>query len=210
MRWTPMVTCAAAALMGTAHAADSTVYQDPETGLTFSEYRAPHTLTEDVIYRIAAPGSVPANTPYDVVIQIVAPSDIGWAGLAWGGRMPNCPLTVSWANGGNAVVSSRYAASHTMPDVYDGATYKIFTTGTHSDGNTWQYTALCTGCTSWDSTTLDPAGSIRLAYATSQEAPSDPSSPSSSFPAHEVSNYWEHDFAAAANANFDEIVGGLQ
>jgi len=55
------------------------------------------------------PSDAQQNTKYDAVIQIVAPSDVGWLGLAWGGTMTYNPLTVSWANGNTPVVSSRYA-----------------------------------------------------------------------------------------------------
>ena len=60
------------------------------------------------MYRIAVPQ--PANgTNYDIVLQVVAPKDVGWAGLAWGGSMLDCPLTVAWVNGQTQMISSRYA-----------------------------------------------------------------------------------------------------
>jgi hypothetical protein len=82
---------------------------DQETGFTFSETKAAATLSANIIYRIATPANVPAGQPYDVVLQIVAPNSVGWAGLAWGGSMVRNPLTVSYANGQKTTVSGRWA-----------------------------------------------------------------------------------------------------
>lgn len=46
--------------------------------------------------------------PFDVVVSISAPAEVGWAGLAWGGSMLRAPLSVAWPNGDSAVVSSRW------------------------------------------------------------------------------------------------------
>lgn len=62
-----------------------------------------------ITYRIATPSNVAAGTPYDAVVQVAAPVDVGWTGLAWGGYMTYSPLTVAWQNGNSATVSSRYA-----------------------------------------------------------------------------------------------------
>jgi hypothetical protein len=86
------------------------VYKDPETGFTFSQYQATYSLSGKYItFRIAVPSDAQQNAQYDVVVQIVAPAEVGWLGLAWGGQMTYNPLTVSWANGNTPVVSSRYA-----------------------------------------------------------------------------------------------------
>jgi hypothetical protein len=79
-------------------AADSQVYHDAETGFTFSQYAAEYVIGLNFIYRIALPQPV-NSINYDVIIQVVAPKDVGWAGLAWGGQMSLCPLTVAWTNG---------------------------------------------------------------------------------------------------------------
>jgi hypothetical protein len=89
--------------------APALAYVDQETGFTFSESKAAATLSSNIVYRIATPVNVPAGQPYDVVLQIVAPNSIGWAGLAWGGSMIRNPLTVSYANGQKTTVSSRWA-----------------------------------------------------------------------------------------------------
>jgi len=60
-------------------------------------------------FRVAVPSSATNYYPYDAVVQIIAPINVGWAALAWGGRMINNPLTVAWWSGTSAVVSSRSA-----------------------------------------------------------------------------------------------------
>lgn len=87
-----------------------TVYNDPQTGFTFSQYQAAYSLAGKYItFRIAVPSDAQRDAPFDAVVQIVSPSDVGWLGLAWGGGMTYNPLTVSWENGNTAVISSRYA-----------------------------------------------------------------------------------------------------
>ena len=49
------------------------------------------------------------EAPFDTIIQIVAPIEYGWAAFAWGGTMTYNPLLVAWANGEDAISSSRKA-----------------------------------------------------------------------------------------------------
>lgn len=77
---------------------------DAATTICYSEYTSPG----GVSYRIAIPDNATAGN-FDVLVQIVAPKSVGWAGLAWGGVMVNNPLLVAWANGANTVVTSRSA-----------------------------------------------------------------------------------------------------
>ncbi len=73
------------------------------TNICFSE-----TQINDITFRIAIPDVSAA--PFDILLQIVAPiSSTGWAGVAWGGKMANNPLTVGWPNGNGVTVSSRWA-----------------------------------------------------------------------------------------------------
>ncbi|KAI1498457.1 hypothetical protein F5X99DRAFT_431767 [Biscogniauxia marginata] len=190
-------------------AAGTTVVQDTETGFTFSEYSAAYTTGSAVInFRVAIPSPAPDN--YDAVIQVIAPSAVGWAGLAWGGQMVNCPLTVAWSSGSGAVVSSRRATSHTTPTPDTGATLQLLSTGTKSNSTHWQYTAKCSGCTSFTGAsnqmkTLNPAGNNRFAFAYSKTKPSG-STADSPINVHDVYSYWDHDFSTAGNADFDALV----
>ena len=74
------------------------------TAICFSESKV---AAHDITFRVAIPETTAA--PFDILLQIVAPVSVGWAGLAWGGKMTNNPLTVGWANGKSATVSSRFA-----------------------------------------------------------------------------------------------------
>ncbi|KAK4039553.1 hypothetical protein C8A01DRAFT_46968 [Parachaetomium inaequale] len=80
-------------------------YCPGETQVCFSEFTE---SASDIVYRIAIPDVSAA--PFDVLLQIVAPIDkVGWAGVAWDGKMNGNPLTVAWPNGDSAVVSSRWS-----------------------------------------------------------------------------------------------------
>lgn len=90
---------------------DAVLYQDPDTGLTFSQnfglYKADG---RGITFRVAIPGDVVPYTPYDAVVQIVVPNDVGWAGLAWNGGMTRNPLLTFWRGSNNApILSSRWA-----------------------------------------------------------------------------------------------------
>jgi hypothetical protein len=107
-------TVAALAILGTAMAApaDEVVpraaaakYCDAATSVCYTEFSS----TNNIIFRVAIPDTATATTPFDLLLQIVAPKAIGWAGLAWGGAMTYNPLTIAWPNGNGAVVSSRRA-----------------------------------------------------------------------------------------------------
>lgn len=76
---------------------------DADTGMCFAEATG-----SGILYRVGLPNVDAA--PFDVLLQVVAPRSVGWAGIAWGGQMTYNPLTVNWANGdSDVVVSSRWA-----------------------------------------------------------------------------------------------------
>ncbi|CAO2657573.1 Nn.00g036990.m01.CDS01 [Neocucurbitaria sp. VM-36] len=185
-------------------------YVDQETGFTFSESKAAATLNSNIVYRIATPANVPANQPYDVVIQVVAPNALGWVGLAWGGSMIRNPLTVAYPNGQKPTVSSRWATGHSTPTDYTGAKYTPLSAGNKSNGTHWQYTVKCTGCTTYTgasgATRIDPSSTKRLGYACSSSKVSNPASTTASIPTHDVYNYFNHDFSAGANSNFAALL----
>ncbi|AEO61106.1 cellobiose dehydrogenase-like protein [Thermothelomyces thermophilus ATCC 42464] len=191
------------------------VVQDPDTGLVFTSNYQLYKINQGITFRVAIPGDAQINTAFDAVIQLVVPSDVGWVGLSWGGSMPNNPLVVAWQNAGSVVLSPRWATGHVMPtESTNAGTYRLFQTGTKSNGTHWQFTALCQGCTSWTTSSggsryLTPTGGNRLAFAYSPGRPSSPGTSSSSIPIHDVHGYWNHDFAAARNPNFHELVQRL-
>ncbi|OTA82158.1 putative iron reductase domain protein [Hypoxylon sp. CO27-5] len=211
MRLNFALTCVAA-LLGFGSEANADVYRDPDTGFTFSQYNALITTgTSSITFRIAIPSPVTAGQPYDAVVQVVAPVSAGWVGLAWGGSMTNNPLLLGWLNGASGVTSVRRATSHTAPAIYSGATAQVLRKGTKSNSTHWQFTAKCTGCTTFTTTgtttkSLNPTGSNRLAFAYAKTKPSQPSSPSSPINVHDLFNYWDHDFSVAGNAQFQDLV----
>lgn len=84
---------------------DSVSFLDEETGITFQSA----TNYEGITYRLALPADASADKPYDAIIQIVGPIEMGWVAWAWGGAMTYNPLTLVWANGKTAGFSSRQA-----------------------------------------------------------------------------------------------------
>lgn len=216
MLWTLCIGLIAATLR-TAAAAANAIYQDPDTGLVFSSNFALYKSDgRGITYRVAIPDGVQSYTAFDTVLQVVVPNDVGWAGLAWGGSMPNNPILVAWrGSSNNVVLSSRWANGHIQPVEYPTAKYTLFKTGTKSNSTHWQFTALCKGCSSWEpgngaaTRYLSPRGGNRLAFAYSPSKPSSVNSPSSNLPIHEVHAYWSHDFTQAVNANFETAVQRL-
>lgn len=85
------------------------MYTDAQSGFTFTSYDAAYQIGQTISYRLALPQSATAGSPYDVVLQVVAPLSVGWAGIAFGGNMVRNPLAVGWASGNTPVVSSRFA-----------------------------------------------------------------------------------------------------
>ncbi|KAI2634444.1 hypothetical protein GGS21DRAFT_102913 [Xylaria nigripes] len=185
--------------------ANTPVVHDDETGFTFLEYEAGHSIA----LRFAIPK--PASEGFDLVFQIDAPAAAGWAGFAWGGTMIDCPLTVGWAFEDSGFASVRRTSSHIEPSVYTGATVGIFSKGTHVNGSRWQITAKCSGCSSFitsDDTTrtnLNPNGTNRLAFAYSGIRPGDPSS-TAALAMHDGYGAWDADFSVVGNADFDQLV----
>ena len=80
-------------------------YCDASTTICYSEYTSP----AKVVYRLAIPDTATATAPFDVLLSIVAPTTVGWAGIAWGGQMAYNPLSIGWPNAATTVVSSRRA-----------------------------------------------------------------------------------------------------
>lgn len=109
---------------------------------------------------------------------------------------------------------SKNHSSHSTPQPYTTASYTVFKTGTKSNSTHWQFTALCSGCTSWSADGgavryVQPNGGNRLAFAYSPNKPSNPSSPSSAITVHDVHAYWNHDFNTARNSGFEAAVQRL-
>ena len=71
------------------------------------------TKPNNPVFRISIPDGSAA--PFDVLLQMIVPVSLGWAGFAWGGKMIDNPLTVAWPNGNKVTVSSRWATCVCFP-----------------------------------------------------------------------------------------------
>lgn len=103
------------------------------------------------------------------------------------------------------------SSGHSTPANYPTAVYTKLKIGTKVNSTHWQVTAKCSGCSTFigstnTQTTLPPQGVNRLAFAESGTKPATPSSSTSSFGVHEVTNSWSADFATAGNADFAALV----
>ncbi|KAI0397913.1 iron reductase domain protein [Xylariaceae sp. FL0594] len=214
MRWNIGLLYTAALLglgPGETLAADTSVVRDAETGFTFSQYSAAYVIGSTIQFRVAVPSPAPSN--YDIVLQIVAPTAVGWTGLAWGATMLNNPLTIGWASSGGQVVGSvRRTSVRQAPQLFSGATLQLLKNGSKVNGTHWQMTAKCSGCSTFafgsggtTNKTLNPTGSNRLAFAYAKARPSSASS-AATISVHDVYSYWDHDFAQAGNVDFDRLV----
>ncbi|KAH8891623.1 CBD9-like protein [Thozetella sp. PMI_491] len=171
------------------------------TNICFSETQA-----NDITFRIAIPDV--QSAPFDILLQVVAPiSTAGWAGIGWGGKMANNPLTVGWANGNGVVVSSRWTTGHTQPQPYTGATYTVLPSA-HTNATHWHLDVLCTGCSQWGTTSLNPNGVNTLAWAKSSKSVQTAASNSSVFGYHDGRGTFGHDFSTAKipQGVFDALV----
>lgn len=85
-----------------------------------------------------------------------------------------------------------------MPTVYNDATYTILS-DTGVNGTHYTLSAICTGCSSWGTKTLNPAGGFRVAWAQNTEAASvaQPADPASSFSYHNFHGYFDADLGSA-------------
>ncbi|KAK0709205.1 hypothetical protein B0T26DRAFT_653749 [Lasiosphaeria miniovina] len=190
---------------------DSVQLFDSVTGLNYSSY----TNDRHITYRVAIPDPLPGNLEYDTVLQVIAPIDVGWAGLAWGGAMTYNPLAIVWANGtNNVVVASRIAYGYYSPPAYPQANYTVLKTGTHINATHWQVTAKCSGCSKWGDddigfTELDPQYQVTFGFAYGNNPVDTPSSIASTFGIHDSIGHPVYDLQVAKNAGFTAKVEGL-
>ncbi|KAK3372990.1 hypothetical protein B0T24DRAFT_248854 [Lasiosphaeria ovina] len=180
----------------------ATKYCEASTSICYSEFANP----AGVLYRIAIPDTATVGN-FDLLLQIVAPKAIGWAGVAWGGVMTNNPLTVAWANpGATSVVSSRRASSRTYPTPFADVSYTVLP-GSTSNSTHWTVTALAKGLSAWGTTKLDPASTAtQFAWVTSATAPVEPANNASRFGIHTAHAKWSHDLSSSKLANFAALV----
>jgi hypothetical protein len=107
--------------------------------------------------------------------------------------------------------NTRSRSSRTYPPRYNAAKVELFDVGTWVNETHWQFTAKCTGCTSWNDPAigpryLNPKGRNTIAWATANLPPVNPENPDSLFTIHDVHGYFEHQFDLGNNAEFEKKV----
>ncbi|KAJ2978687.1 hypothetical protein NUW58_g7418 [Xylaria curta] len=206
------ITAAILALAGTALSAPATPsakYCDPESEVCYSSSTVGIAA---ISYRLAIPNVT--ATPFDLILQIVAPKTAQWAGLAFGGRMVNNTIAMAWANGNTSVISSRWATAHEIPEPYEEAEYTVLK-GSVTNETHWTVTALCKGCSTWihdggSKTVLDPnSPSINLAWAASPYPVGDPADNYTMLGIHSEHGTFSLDLAGARTDNFDSYLKSL-
>ncbi|KAI9170920.1 Cellobiose dehydrogenase [Paramyrothecium foliicola] len=183
-------------------------YCDEQLSLCFQEFSS----SMGIRYRVAVPAN--AVAPFDVALQIVAPTDIGWAGFAWGGEMVNNPLTVAWPNSDSVIVTSRTTNIHALPRMNGNANvFRLKGSGVNETH--WTANILCQGCSSWMGVnglrTLNVQDEVtRFAWAAAHEAPSAPENPSSAFGYHDRRGFFPLNLKSAQQEQFSEAVNAAR
>ncbi|KAI8630702.1 iron reductase domain protein [Xylariaceae sp. FL1651] len=192
-----------------APASPSVQFCDPGTSVCYSSSTVG---VAPISYRLAIP-NVTAS-PFDILLQIVAPRTAAWAGLAFGGHMINNTLAMAWANGNTSVISSRWATAHEIPEPYEDAEFTLLK-GSVANDTHWTMTAHCRGCSTWihdggSETELNPnSPSINLAWAASPYPPADPTDNSTMLSIHSEHGTFSLDLAAAKTDKFDSYLKTL-
>ncbi|KAK6953289.1 hypothetical protein Daesc_005590 [Daldinia eschscholtzii] len=213
MGFIPRLALVVAALAGhgfTAPTSASAKYCDEATGVCYSEISVG---VAPITWRIAIPAV--EEGPFDVLLQVVAPKTVGWAGIAWGGGMLYNPISLGWANGNTTVAAARFATAHVQPEIYEQANHTVLQ-GSTANATHWTLTTLCQGCSTWihnggAKEVLDPgATAASFAFAASAVPPVDPTDSLSPFGIHSEHGIFTLDLAAAKSEQFNSWVEKLE
>ncbi|KAK4234258.1 hypothetical protein C8A03DRAFT_18803 [Achaetomium macrosporum] len=181
-------------------------YCNPATSICYLEYSWGPSVP---VFRVAIPDTASSGTQFDTLLQVIAPSTLGWVGFSWRGRMTLNPLTVVWPNGNTGVtVSSRWANARTQPTLYPQATYRILSASRNATH--WTVETVCSGCSTWSDGALNPSGSQSFAWAVSRTAVPQPANTASSFSVHDNYGVFSGSMSLAKvpKAAFDAYVRG--
>lgn len=107
--------------------------------------------------------------------------------------------------------TANVSSQHAEPSAYPGASYEVLKKGTKVNSTHWQYTAKCSGCTSFIASNdarvvLATDGDIGLAFAASFKKPKNPASNTSAIEIHDAYGYWGQTLGTGANANFTSLL----
>ncbi|KAJ2896484.1 hypothetical protein MKZ38_005472 [Zalerion maritima] len=164
-----------------------------ETGMCFSTYTYGSGDTA-VEVGIAIPESATSDGPYDVLLSIVAPVDLGWVGVSWGGSTTYVPLSVAWPNGDEVMVNARMAYGYYVPAPYEDATHTVLENSFVNDTH-WSLDAVCTGRAAWEDfdgnlQVLSTEEPVYLALAASYSPVDGPDNEETTFSIHSPTAHW--------------------
>jgi len=158
-----------------------------------------------VEYNIAIPEV--AAAPFDVYLSIVAPANITYAAVAFGGCMLRSPLLVAWKNNTNVVASPRWATEYHPPTLYNGTTVSVLKTSS-VNSTYWTANLVCTGCSTWLGGSVNALGSATFGYGVANRTLGNPAMVNSSIPFHNVGRgHFEVNITSARNSQsqFDAL-----
>ncbi|KAF4627970.1 hypothetical protein G7Y89_g10182 [Cudoniella acicularis] len=139
--------------------------------------------TSTVEYNLAIPEA--AAAPFDVYLSIVAPINVTYAAVAFGGCMLRSPLLVAWKNDTNILASPRWAVEYHPPALYNETSVVVYKSST-VNATHWKANLLCTGCSSWLGGSVKALGSATFGWGVSSHPLGTPASVNSSIPYHDV------------------------
>ncbi|KAG4436248.1 hypothetical protein IFR05_008267 [Cadophora sp. M221] len=157
--------------------------------------------TSGVVYSLAIPAV--DSAPFEVYLSIVAPANITWAAVAFGGCMLRSPLVVAWKNSTNVVAAPRWATEYHPPGLYNG-TSVVVSKSSSVNATHWTANLLVNGGSSWYGGSVKSSGSVTFGWGLSSRPLANPASVDSSIGFHNVGKgHFEIDITAARNSPSD-------
>ncbi|KAK0633992.1 hypothetical protein B0T14DRAFT_508179 [Immersiella caudata] len=141
----------------------------------------------NITFKLAIPDTTSA--PFPLLMSIIAPIGISWAGFATGGCMLRSPLIVAWpkANGTGFVVTTRWAAHFHAPIPYLNTTLSLLPSSS-VNATHWKADFICSqGCSDWWGGSIDPNyNNATFGYGASSRPISSPANVTGGIPFHNV------------------------
>ncbi|KAK5659576.1 hypothetical protein OQA88_778 [Cercophora sp. LCS_1] len=168
----------------------------------------------NLTFKLAIPDTTAA--PFPLLMSIIAPIGISWAGFATGGCMLRSPLIVAWVNGTGVVVTTRWATQFHPPTPYLNTTIAVLPTSTVNSTH-WKADFICSaGCSDWWGGSIDANhNNATYGYAASSRPVSQPANITGPISFHNlVIDHFDMDMAKTkrGKADWDALTkapGGL-
>ncbi|KAJ7621156.1 cellobiose dehydrogenase [Roridomyces roridus] len=170
-------------------------YTDPENGINFWGFTdVVHNVTWGYVF---PPLATSGPNPNEYIGEVVVPVVNQWIGFALSGSMIDSLLVAAWPNNGKIVVSTRYATSNVLPDVYPGPTITTLPSTTINSTH-WKWVFRCQNCTSWLGGSIDVTSPSNIpAWCVSTIPVDDPADPGTSMVQHTDYGFYFFDFSSA-------------